>query len=143
MSANTKRASPFVLWRPATVRKVFAYVDGNGAASGQQTIRAVLYKSAGGQPAAYVTRSFDFTVPAGMTARWVPLFLAPTAQLGPGVYWIGIQSGATNGVARFGWSSKANSRRYNFDPFADGASNPFGTAPADDQQLSVFAAGSY
>ena len=143
MSANTKRASPFTLFAPATVRKVFAFVDGKGAASGSQTIRAVLYRSAGGLPAAYVTRSFDFSVPAGMSGRWVPLYLAPPAQLGPGVYWLGIQSGTTNGIARFAWNSKPNARRFNVDAFADGSSEPFGSALADDQQLSTFAAGSY
>jgi hypothetical protein len=143
MSANTKRASPFTLFAPATVRKIYAYVDGGGANSGSQSIRAVLYRNSGGLPAAYVTRSFDFTVTAGMSGRWVPLYLAPPAQLNPGVYWIGIQSGATNGVARFAWNSKPNGRRFNVDTFADGASDPFGSALADDQQLSIFAAGSY
>jgi hypothetical protein len=143
MSMNTKRASPFTLFASATVRKVYAYVDGRGASSGSQTIRAVLYRNSGGQPAAFVARSFDFAVPAGMSGRWVPLYLAPPAQLNPGVYWIGIQSGATNGVARFAWNSKPNSRRFNIDVFSDGASNPFGTSSADDQQLSTFAAGSY
>jgi hypothetical protein len=143
MSANTKRASPFTLFAPATVRKLYAYIDGKGATSGSQTIRAVLYRNAGGLPAAYVTRSFEFTVPAGMSARWVPLYLAPPAQLGPGVYWIGLQSSTTNGVARFAWNSKPNARRFNVDSFANGASDPFGSALADDQQLSIFAAGSY
>jgi hypothetical protein len=78
-----------------------------------------------------------------MSARWVPLYLAPPAQLNPGVYWIGIQSGATNGVARFAWNSKPNSRRFNADAFADGSSDPFGSALVDDQQLSVLATGSY
>jgi hypothetical protein len=40
-------------------------------------------------------------------------------------------------------ASKANSRRYNVDGYADGASDPFGTAALDDEQMSIFAAGSY
>jgi hypothetical protein len=143
MSANAKRASAFTLFAPATVRKLNVYVDGKGASSGSQKIRAVLYRNASGGPAAYVTHSFEFTVPAGMSGRWVPLYLAPPAQLNPGVYWIGLQSDATNGVARFAWNSKANSRRYNVDGYADGPSNPFGTAALDDQQMSIFASGSY
>jgi hypothetical protein len=143
MSANTKRASPFTLFAPATVRKVYAYVDGRGAGSGSQTIRAVLYRNGGGLPAGFVTRSFDYTVRAGMSPRWVPLYLAPSAQLGAGVYWIGLQSGADNGVARFSWNSKPNARRFNVDAFGDGPSDPFGAALADDQQLAIFAAGSY
>ncbi len=144
MSANAKRASPFVLYFPATVRKLFAYVDGNGAASGSQAIRGVLYRNGPGNvPGALVAPTFQFTVPAGMSARYVPLYLAPPTKLSPGVYWIGLQSDTTNGVARFAWSSKPNSRRYNVDGYADGPSDPFGTAALDDQQMSIFAAGSY
>jgi hypothetical protein len=143
MSANAKRASPFTLFAPATVRRLNVYIDGKGASSGSQKIRAVLYRNASGGPAAYVARSFEFTVPAGMSGRWVPLYLAPPAQLNPGVYWVGLQSDATNGVARFAWSSKPGSRRSNVDGYADGPSDPFGTAALDDQQMSIYASGSY
>jgi hypothetical protein len=144
MSANAKRASPFTLYYAATVRKLYAYIDGKGAASGSQTVRGVLYRNGPGNvPGALVAPTFQFTVPAGMSSRWVPLYLAPPTRLQPGVYWIGLQSDTTNGVARFAWSSKANSRRFNVDGYADGPSDPFGTAALDDQQMSIFAAGSY
>ena len=50
MSANTKRASPFTVFANATVRRLHAYIDGGGATSGSQTLRAVLYRNAGGSP---------------------------------------------------------------------------------------------
>ena len=103
----------------------------------------VAARAATGGPGAYVTRSFDFTVAAGTAAHWQPLWLAPVPRLDPGVYWVGIQSGPTNGVARFAWSPKPSSRRYNIDAFADGASDPFGSSFGDDQQMSVLAVGSY
>jgi hypothetical protein len=78
-----------------------------------------------------------------MSGRWVPLYLAPIPRLEPGVYWLGIQSGATHGVARFAWGSKPSSRWYNIDAFADSASDPYGSAFTDDQQLSIAALGSY
>ena len=145
MSMNTKRVSPFVLYFPATARKVYAYIDGRGAASGSQTIRAVLYDRdpADGGPGAYITRSFEYTVRAGTAAHWQPLWLAPIPRLGAGVYWLGIQSGPNNGVARFAWNSKPNSRHYNIDLFADGASDPFGISFRDNQEMSIFAAGNY
>jgi len=145
MSANTKRASPFVFYFPGTVRRIHAFIDGKGATSGSQTVRAVLYRRdpATGGPGASITRSFAYTVPAGMSARWVPFWLAPTAQLQPGVYWLGLQTGGAHGVARYAWDSVPNARRYNIDAFADGASDPFGTSFSDDQQLSIFAFGSY
>ncbi len=144
MTADTKRVSPFTLFMPSTVRKVIAYVDGKGAASGSQTLRAVLYRNGtGGGPGAYVTRSFEFTVPAGMSGRWVSFWLAPVPNLNPGVYWIGIQSGGDSQVARFGWRSRANGRRFNSDAFADGPGDPFGGTGVDDKQLAVFATGDY
>ena len=143
MSANAKRASPFTLYFPATVKKLYAYVNGFGAGSGSQMVRGVLYRSGSGGPGALVAPTFQVSVPAGMSPRWVPLYLAPPTRLQPGVYWLGLQSGATNGVAQFAWSSKANSRRFNVDGYADGPSDPFGSAALDDQQMSIFAAGSY
>jgi hypothetical protein len=143
MSANTKRASPFPLYFPATVRKVHAFIDGGGATTGSQLVRAVLYRNSSSGPGAYVTRSFEFSVPAGMSARWVQFYLAPPVQLQPGVYWIGLQSAGQHGVARYAWDSVPNSRRYNVDADADGPSNPFGASFSDDQQLSIFATGSF
>ena len=64
-------------------------------------------------------------------------------RLNPGVYWIGIHSGATGGVARFAWSPVDNSRAFNVDYDPDGPSDPFGSAPLDNQQMSIFASGSY
>jgi hypothetical protein len=143
MSANAKRASPFTLYFPATVRKVHAFLDGGGATSGSQLVRAVLYRHAQGVPAGYVAKSFAFTVPAGMSPRWVEFYLAPPVQLQPGLYWLGLHSGATNGVARFAWDSKPGSRRFNIDAESDGPADPFGPAPVDDQQMAIFATGSY
>jgi hypothetical protein len=143
MSANAKRASPFTLFYPATVRKVHAFIDGGGATSGSQLVRAVLYRHAQGVPAGYVAKSFAFTVPAGMSPRWVEFYLAPPVQLQPGLYWLGLHSGATNGVARFAWDSKPGSRRFNIDAESDGPADPFGPAPVDDQQMAIFATGSY
>ena len=145
MSVNTKRASPFVFYFPGTVRRIHAFIDGKGATSGSQAVRAVLYRRdpATGGPGAYITRSFEFTVQAGMSARWVPFWLAPPAQLQPGVYWLGLQTGGAHGVARYAWDSVPSARRYNIDTFADGASDPFGTSFSDDQQISIFAFGSY
>ena len=145
MSANTKRASPFVFYFPGTVRRIHAFIDGKGASSGSQKVRAVLYRRdpASGGPGAYVTRSFEFTVPAGMSARWVPFWLAPPAQLQPGVYWLGLQSAGDHGIARYAWDPVTGARRYNIDNDADGPSDPFGTSFSDNQQLSIFAFGNY
>jgi hypothetical protein len=144
MSANAKRAVAFPLYFPATVRKLHAFVDGQGAGSGSQTLRGVLYGNGpGNAPGALLGRTFQFSVPAGMSGRWLELYLAPAIRLNPGVYWLGLHSGATGGVARFAWDPRDNSRRFNVDFFPDGPSNPFGSAALDNQQMSIFVSGSY
>lgn len=143
MSVNVKRVSPFVAFFPATVVRIHAYIDGRGASSGSQVLRGVLYgRAPDGGPGPLLGGTFQFTVPAGMTARWVELYMAPPVRLNPGVYWLGIHSGTKGGVARFAWDARSNSRRFNIDGYADWPSDPFGSALMDDQQMSIFASGS-
>ena len=127
------------------MRRIHAFIDGKGATSGSQRVRAVLYRRdpATGGPGAYVTRSFEYTVPAGMSARWVPFWLAPPARVQPGAYWLALQTAGSNGIARYAWDPVPDSRRYNVDGFADGPSDPFGAGFSDNQQISVFAFGNY
>jgi parallel beta-helix repeat protein len=143
MSANAKRASPFTLYLPVTVRKFSAYLDGRGATTGSQVMRAVIYRHSSGAPGELVARSFQATITAGRGPRWVDFYLPFPPRLQPGVYWLGIHSGATHGVGRFAWDPVPNTRRFNIDSYADGPSNPFGSAALDNQQMSIFASGSY
>ncbi len=143
MSTNVKRASPFVVYFPVKVTALNAYLDGGGAASGSQTLRGVIYRSASGIPGALVARSGPVTVTAGDPPGFVdlPVTLEPVLQ--PGVYWLGLHSGPAHAVARFAWTPAAGHRRYNIDDFAGGSDNPFGTALLDGQQISVYASGTY
>jgi hypothetical protein len=143
MSVNVKRASPFPLYFRATVRKLSAYLDGRGATSGSQVLRGVIYAHSGGAPGALVARSFQVTVAAGRGPGWVDFFLPFPPRLSPGLYWLGIHSGAAHGVARFAWEPSSDFRRFNVDGYADGPSNPFGGAAVADQRMSIYASGSY
>jgi hypothetical protein len=112
MSAEAKRASPFPAWVGARgVNRISAFIDGGGAASGSQLVRALLYGSApGGGPGQLLGRSFQGTVHAGAPGRWVNFYLPFRLRLDPGVYWLGLQSGQTGGVARFAWTLSPTSR---------------------------------
>jgi parallel beta-helix repeat protein len=143
MSTNVKRASPFVVYFPVKVTALNAYLDGGGAASGSQAVRGLIYRSASGLPTSLVATSSVVTIDAGRPPGFVDLPVGGSPVLQPGVYWLGLHSGATHGVARFAWSSVAGHRRYGIDAFADGASNPFGSALVDDQQISIYASGTY
>jgi hypothetical protein len=143
MSAHAKRASPFTLYFPVTVKKLSAYLDGRGAATGSQVMRAVIYRHSAGAPAQLVARSFQGAVGAGQNPGWVDFYMPFPPRLQPGVYWLGLHSGATGGVARFAWDPVPSSRRFNIDNYDNGPGNPFGSAPVDEKQLSIYASGSY
>jgi hypothetical protein len=142
MSSNVKRASPSLLWfGPVTVTGFRAYLDGGGALSGSQVVRAVLYRHQGG-PSQLVAQSLAKTVVAGRIDGFVDFELPTPVSLDPGYYWLGLHSGATHGVARFGWNFGTQIRVYNIDWFADGASNPFGgNTFQDDQVITMYAVG--
>ncbi len=84
---------------------------------------------------------FQFEVPAGLPVGWVTLYLPYTVSLSPGYYWLGIQTGLNHNVARYSWVSRAGSRRYNLDAFADGPASPFGPPITDDQSIAIHAPG--
>jgi hypothetical protein len=143
MSTNVKRVSPFVVYYPVRVSEVNAYLDGGGAASGSQTVRGLIYRSASGQPTSLVATSSVMTIDAGRPPGFVDLPVSGSPVLQPGVYWLGLHSGLTHGVARFAWNAVANHRRYYIDAFGDGAGSPFGPSLVDDQQITIFASGLY
>ena len=140
-SGNVKRATRYFLFFPATVTALRVHLDGNGGGTGKQLLRGVIYKDQGGQPTDLVRRTFQFDVPAGLPVGWVTLYLPYTVSLSPGYYWLGIQTGLNHNVARYSWVSRAGSRRYNLDAFADGPASPFGPPITDDQSIAIHALG--
>jgi Subtilase family len=141
MSVNVKRASRFFLYFPATIRALRVHLDGNGDGTGSQLLRGVLYADSGGQPGGLLRRSFQATITAGRAAGWLNLYLPFSIDLRPGYYWLGLHTGVNHRVARYSWSSRANSRRYNIDAYADGPGTPFGSAFSDDQSIAIHALG--
>ena len=136
MSADYKRGTPFTLSDGGTLTSFSAYLDGNGGASGSQDIRMVLYQDAGGVPGAEVVQSSTVTIPAGMPAQWFR-FTAPQTVLTAGKYWIVIQTGPNQAVAR-NYGDGSIAWYANADTFWDGASNPFGSGSTGTTTLSVY-----
>jgi parallel beta-helix repeat protein len=141
MSANAKRATRFFLYYRATVTSLRAYLDGGGASSGQQVLRGIIYTDSGGRPGQPLGHSFQATVKAGAPAGWVTLALPYRIELNPGYYWLGLHSGNTGQVARFGWKPRDNSRAFNVDNYLDGPASPFGTSPLDNQAIAIHTIG--
>jgi len=136
MSADFKRGTPFTLGDGGTLTSFSAFLDGNGGASGSQDVRMVLYRDASGLPGAEVAQSSTVTIPAGMPGQWIR-FTAPPTVLMPGTYWIVIQTGPKQAVAR-DYGDGSTAWYSNDDTFWDGASAAFGSGHTGTTTLSVY-----
>lgn len=135
MTANQKRGSKFSLTEAGTLLSFSAYLDGNGGASGSQSVSMVLYQDNGGVPGAKVAESSTVNVASGTAPDWVN-FPAPATALSAGTYWIVLHTGNTGVIARNRGDGAANWYG-NADTFSDGASNPFGAGSTGAVTLSV------
>ncbi len=139
MTANQKRGSKFTLTEKGTLVRLSAYLDGQGGASGTQSIRLALYRDASGVPGALVAQTSTKTIAAGAAASWQN-FSAPNISLDPGVYWAVIHTGDTSVLARnYGDPATANWFG-NADLFSDNASDPFGAGASGTVTLSIYVA---
>lgn len=138
MTADYKRASKFTLPQNGTLDSLWVYLDGAGATSGTQELRAVLYRDNSGVPGTKVVESNSKWIAAGVPGGWRE-FIVSHVALTPGTYWIAIFSGATGGVAR-NYADATKSNWYgNADTFSDNAASPFGSGSTGTVELSVFA----
>jgi hypothetical protein len=128
LSANVTRWSQFELRETgATLTGLRAYLDGNGGASGAQTVRMAIYNLQTTHGASWYVKlaeSDPVTIPAGMNDQWVNFTVPSTALPAPGTYIIAIQTGGTAGVVRDWGDTRPNpGGDWNSisDAFADGA----------------------
>jgi hypothetical protein len=138
MSADRKRASKFTLGEKATLLELWAYLDGNGGVSGNQTVRLVLYRDNNGVPGAKVAESSTHWLGNGAPPNWRP-FTVPNVPLDPGSYWIAVFTGGTAGVVRNFGDPGAINWFNNDDLFSDGAADPYGAGNTGNLTLSVYA----
>ena len=138
MTADMKRGSKFTLSEAGTLLNFSAHLDGNGGASGSQSVRVVLYRDASGASGAKVAESSPVVITASAAAgSWIT-FNAPQVALTPGAYWLVLHTGGTAGIARNAGDGAANWYG-NADTYADGASDPFGTGSTGTGTLSIYA----
>lgn len=65
-------------------------VDGLGAGTGAQTIRAIIYADSAGAPAALVAQGTDVVIADGQVRAWVDLPFSGPIHLPAGDYWLGL-----------------------------------------------------
>jgi hypothetical protein len=130
LSANFIRGGmygAFMLTDSSTPTAFWAYLDGNGGASGTQQLRMALYEDDEyhGEPAYKLGESDVVTIAAGTPPGWVRFPVSTTIPFGSAAaYWITLQSGNTAGVVRDYGDGQANWSGQQA-PFADGAPQDF------------------
>jgi hypothetical protein len=137
-TAERKRANRYTLPIPGTVSKLSIYLAPTSA-SGEQVLKGVIYSDSAGSPGALVATSEQLTFNSTNAAGWYDLSFPTPVKLSPGSYWIGTLDGPASKVAGVRFDSVAGSRTYNVNAYVSGASNPFGTATKDGEQMSLYA----
>ena len=138
LRVDFKRGSKVVLSERGVLLRMCAYLDGNGGGTGFQTMRFALYRDRNGVPAEQVLES-DSGADTGVEAFQQPTWRCSEtarAPLDPGTYWVMIHTGGNPGVIRYYYDGPANWYG-NSDPFADGASDTFGTGAAGEGTISI------
>jgi hypothetical protein len=142
-SGDVKRANAFTLTvGNATVSKLSAFLDGAGATTGSQTVMGVVYAADGasGAPGTLLCQTSALSITAGRAAGWVDLPVAGTCVLpSAGTYYLGLLTGQTSAVARYGYDAVTGAGQYSANVFTSGPSNPWGATTAIDVQLAVYA----
>lgn len=137
LSANFKRGSQITFAKTGRLNEIRFYLDTAGGAAGTQDARVALYNDANGKPGTKLIESDVATPTPGFPAHWGN-WIMPPVLVNAGHYWLVLHTGSNAGVLRDYGDGAANFYS-NVDEFADGASDPFGTATAGTVTLSAYA----
>ncbi|HEY3018861.1 MAG TPA: S8 family peptidase [Solirubrobacteraceae bacterium] len=136
--ADRKRVNRATLAEPGTLTQLRLFLEPGGA-SGQASVRGVVYADADGAPGALLGASAELVYHATDARGWYDLPLASPLPLAAGRYWLGVLTGGADHVAGFRWQSVADSRVGNANGYADGPSDPFGAVGStDDERMSLY-----
>jgi PKD repeat protein len=140
-TANFKEVSKFTAPMAGNVVKVTGYISGLGSTTGSQMIRAVIYANSGGNPGARLGVSNEVTVNANQPWGWVDFTFPSPVAISAGTVWIGYFGGTKNDLTQLRYDPVAGDLRYNNDAggYADGPSNPFGSAFTVGFHYSIYA----
>ena len=138
MSVDAKRSSRYAFSGSAsTITGMLAQLDGEGETTGSQPVRGVIYSDYAGAPHRPLATTYETTVYAGQSLRFVTLRLPAPLRIVGGVYWLGLHSGGTSAVARYAATSSSGAMHYGSDDYTDGPSSPFGNADGADKAISL------
>jgi glucose/arabinose dehydrogenase len=123
------------------VTKISGYLSGLGATSGTQKVEAVIYANNNGSPGALLGVSSPVTITAGRAFGWVDFPFSTPVSVSAGTIWMGYIASSASDLTQMRYLSQSGAMRYNVDAggYADGPSNPFGTATSSNKHYSLYA----
>ena len=128
LDANAKAVNLLTSPKAGTIVNIQGYLDGLGAGSGSQKIKAVVYTLVNGTPTGLLGASNEVTINAGQHAGWVTFTFPGAVSIPSGPVGIGyIRGGPTTRLARAFMDTAVGTRKANSDTYSDGPANPFGT----------------
>jgi putative glycosyl hydrolase-like family 15 (GHL15) protein len=128
LDADAKAVNMMTSPKAGALVNVQGYLDGLGAGSGSQKIKAVVYSVSNGNPATLLGTSNEVTITAGRAAGWVTFTFPSKVVIPSGAVAVGyIRGGPTTRLIRAYADTAAGTRKANADAYSNGASNPFGT----------------
>lgn len=139
LASDTKRVASFTMPVAANLSRVAALIDGGGALTGAQALRAVLYDGAD----VLLATSDEIVVAAQAAARWLSFtftsknghLVVPKGEIRMGLHAGGPQSG----LARvYGSDPSGAGGKWNADTYSDGASSSFGGATGLTADMSIY-----
>lgn len=138
IAPDTKEVVRYAVGQAGWLPKLSAYLDGLAGGTHDATVKAVVYDAAGN----LIGTSAEVTVPAGSVAAWYDFDFSEASGVS-GVslleagYDFGLIVGGIDTVVRF-HSSGAGTSKKNADTYSDGPANPFGTATAGTDDMTIF-----
>jgi hypothetical protein len=140
LTSDFKRATLFNLNSGGTVNDMTAWLDGLGGAAGSQSVRYGIFNvDSSGNPTTLIAQTGTTSINSGQVAQWITLNFSSTVTLTAGQYYLAIQTGPTENVARLGYSGTGTSPYGPSDTFSDGLDNTWGTRTGtNNSQYSIY-----
>lgn len=138
-TADRVTVSEFAVPNDCLISKLSCYMDGSGAANGEQVFRAVIYDDTGN----LVGESPEVVIPDLNDPQWFDFVFARPVALTEGDYAFGVHAGDPSTAARLYTASGGTNLSTETDTYSDGAAAT-GFAPIyGSGELGVFATFAY
>jgi mannan endo-1,4-beta-mannosidase len=140
LSSDGKRVNRYSLPTAATVNQLKIYLEPTSV-SGEEAIEGVVYSDSGGSPDSLLGVSGPITYGSTQPEGWYTLVFPVPLKLAAGEYWIGVFTGGTSRAAGYRYDTVTGAKAINYNQFASGPSDPFGSYTTQNEQLSLYATG--